>query len=228
MPARFPMTAPHNNPQGTAGSEQHATFTYTLRLKMDGQFPGAPDYDEWVISGDVYDFVKASYNALKLKKISDSDPLSHTSAPAPEPDEKCYIITEKMIKKVLSGHPWDEGMLRSLPHTPAPEQIPYKSCFGDFDDCPCEDECHVANFCMEYCKKKNVNSCGMTESQCGFVIESEKAEAAKAASEQAMKELLKDLQSFIDNADSHIGCPNGTLGTAYLVQWMGGQGWDCD
>lgn len=77
------MTRPHNNPQGTAGSEQHATFTYTLRLKMDGQFPGAPDYDEWVISEDAYDFVKASYNALKLKKISDSDPLFHTSAPTP-------------------------------------------------------------------------------------------------------------------------------------------------
>ena len=40
--------------------------------------------------------------------------------------------------------------------------------------------------------------------------------------------LLKDLQEFIDNADSHIGCPNGTIGTAYLVQWMGGQGYDCD
>jgi hypothetical protein len=46
--------------------------------------------------------------------------------------------------------------------------------------------------------------------------------------EKERKELLKDLQTFIDNADSHIGCPNGTLGTAYLVQWMGGQGWDCD
>jgi len=45
-----------------------------------------------------------------------------------------------------------------------------------------------------------------------------------AIEQAARKELLKDLQKFIDNADSHIGCPNGTLGTAYLIQWMGGQG----
>lgn len=44
----------------------------------------------------------------------------------------------------------------------------------------------------------------------------------------ARMELLKDLQTFIDNADSRIGCPNGTLGIAYLIQWMGGQGYDCD
>jgi len=41
-------------------------------------------------------------------------------------------------------------------------------------------------------------------------------------------ELLKDLQKFIDDADSHIGCPNGTLGTAYLVRWMSARGYDCD
>ena len=40
--------------------------------------------------------------------------------------------------------------------------------------------------------------------------------------------VLGELQKFIDNADSHIGCPNGTLGTAYLIRWMGGQGYDCD
>jgi hypothetical protein len=51
------------------------TFTYTLRLKMDGNFPGAPDYDEWVISQETYEFVKASYNRLGLEKLSDSDPL---------------------------------------------------------------------------------------------------------------------------------------------------------
>jgi hypothetical protein len=54
----------------------------------------------------------------------------------------------------------------------------------------------------------------------------------QAAREEERKksrnELLKDLQKFIDNADSRIGCPNGTLGIAYLIQWMGGQGWDCD
>lgn len=50
------------------------------------------------------------------------------------------------------------------------------------------------------------------------------AEIAK----KAKMGILKDLQKFIDNADSHRGCPNGTVGTAYLVQWMGGQGYDCD
>jgi hypothetical protein len=58
------------------------------------------------------------------------------------------------------------------------------------------------------------------------------AAIAQAAREDERKksrnELLKDLQKFIDNADSRIGCPNGTLGVAYLIQWMGGQGWDCD
>jgi hypothetical protein len=50
----------------------------------------------------------------------------------------------------------------------------------------------------------------------------------KEGADAERKTLLKDLQTFIDDADSHEGCPNGTLGTAYLVRWMGGQGWDCD
>ena len=58
-------------------------MTYTLRLKMDGQFPGAPDYDEWVITKETYDFALKGYNALKLEKLSDSDPLS-CDTPAPE------------------------------------------------------------------------------------------------------------------------------------------------
>src|SRR5208337_1511740 len=61
--------------------------------------------------------------------------------------------------------------------------------------------------------------------------EHDAAVAKKAREEErkkSRKELLKDLQLFIDNADSRIGCPNGSLGIAYLVRWMGGQGWDCD
>lgn len=42
------------------------------------------------------------------------------------------------------------------------------------------------------------------------------------------KELLKDLQSFIDSPESREGCPTYALSIAHLIQWMGGQGWDCD
>jgi hypothetical protein len=52
-----------------------AKFTYTLRLKMDGDFPGAPDYDEWVISKKTYDKVRDMLDVMKLEKISDSNPL---------------------------------------------------------------------------------------------------------------------------------------------------------
>lgn len=47
------------------------------------------------------------------------------------PQPKEYIITEATIKKILSGHPWDEDMLRSRPsHTPAAtEQC--KKCYDD-------------------------------------------------------------------------------------------------
>jgi hypothetical protein len=51
------------------------TITYTLRLKMDGNFPGAPDYDEWEIMEESYDFIKKSCNATCPIKLSDSDPL---------------------------------------------------------------------------------------------------------------------------------------------------------
>ena len=83
--------------------EQKTLFTYTLRLKMDGQFPGAPDYDEWVISEDVYNFVKASYNALKLKKISDSDPLSHTPAHPPEAQQRIDAAIKELYKARGAG-----------------------------------------------------------------------------------------------------------------------------
>jgi hypothetical protein len=40
--------------------------------------------------------------------------------------------------------------------------------------------------------------------------------------------MLKDLQFFIDDPDSHMGCPHGTIAVAYLVRWMGARGYDCD
>jgi hypothetical protein len=130
--------------------------------------------------------------------------ITRTSPTAPAPDEKCYIITEEQVEYIEPEFPITAMRIRSRPHTQAPAStaIPLKSCFGDFDDCPCDDECSVSEFCAFYCKKKSVNSCGMTESQCGMVQEHEKAEAAKAAREQFAEELKKDLESrFISSSN---------------------------
>ncbi len=120
---------------------------------------------------------------------------------ARQPQE--YIITADELQKLMSWSTHKSPgvcqyerrleILRKVEtrlHTSAPAStaIPLKSCFGDFDDCPCDDECSVSEFCAFYCKKKSVNSCGMTESQCGMVQEHEKAEAAKAARERTIKE----------------------------------------
>jgi hypothetical protein len=77
-------------------------------------------------------------------------------------------------------------------HPPAPEQskmLLRRSCFGDFEDCPCDDECVVSEYCAKYHEDHQKNSCGMTDSQCGFVQEHEKAEAARKATLAAYKEL---------------------------------------
>lgn len=50
-------------------------FTYTLRLKMDGNFPGAPDYDEYVIDEETYRIIRATLDSAKFEKLSDSNPL---------------------------------------------------------------------------------------------------------------------------------------------------------
>ncbi len=80
------------------------------------------------------------------------------------------------------------------PHTPAPEltKMLLRSCFGDFEDCPCDDECVVSEYCAKYHEDHEKNSCGMTSSQCGFVQEHEKAEAARAATLAAYKKVLDD------------------------------------
>jgi len=67
----------------------------------------------------------------------------------------------------------------------------------------------------------------MTEGITTFTYTSLKEHDAQVA-KKARERVLEDLQKFIDSADSRIECPNGTLGTAYLIRWMGGQGYDCD
>ena len=58
-----------------AGEEE---FTYTLRLKMDGRFPGAPDFDEYEIPEHVYVVVRKMMEIARFRKISDSSPGSQS------------------------------------------------------------------------------------------------------------------------------------------------------
>ncbi len=60
-----------------------------------------------------------------------------------------------------------------------PNLIPLRSCFGNFDDCPCDDECDVSLYCGKYYEDHDKNSCGMTEPQCNEVQAYEKKEIRK-------------------------------------------------
>jgi hypothetical protein len=137
------------------------------------------------------------------------------AAPDRQPQQEYIIVPKELIDDIKTclklgcdGTLPNEGELlraielysrpHSIPPAPAPECV----------NCKCSD-CIPMKHIVE-----------LSEIKC--------KEAAKAERERARQELLKDLQTFIDDADSHIGCPQGTLGTAYLVRWMGGQGWDCD
>jgi hypothetical protein len=44
-------------------------FTYTCRLKMDGHFPGAPDYTEYTISEDDYDRMMMALKICGIKML---------------------------------------------------------------------------------------------------------------------------------------------------------------
>lgn len=94
----------------------------------------------------------------------------------------------------LLGCPWGDCPhdTRSHKHTPAPEltKMLLRSCFGDYEDCPCDDECIVSEYCSKYHEDHEKNSCGMTSSQCGMVQEYEKAEAARAATLAAYDEIV--------------------------------------
>jgi hypothetical protein len=68
-----------------------------------------------------------------------------------------------------------------------------RPCFGDFGDCPCDDECVVSEYCAKYHEDHEKNSCGMTESQCGEVHDYVKAEAAKQERERVLDELIDEL-----------------------------------
>lgn len=34
-------------------------------------------------------------------------------------------------------------------------KIPLRGCFGDYDDCPCDDECIIVELCSAHCNLKN-------------------------------------------------------------------------
>ena len=82
---------------------------------------------------------------------------------------------------------------RTRPHTPAPEHMPMRSCFGEFTECPCDDECVVSEYCEAHSQKP---SCGLTDSQCYEVQEHEKAEAARDATLAPMQ-LAQDMYGLM-------------------------------
>lgn len=47
---------------------------FSITLKMDGQFPGAPNYDTYIVPESVYDLVKSYLEIMPgKKKTSDSN-----------------------------------------------------------------------------------------------------------------------------------------------------------
>ena len=118
--------------------------------------------------------------------------------PARQPQQE-YIITEEQLTNLILDLEYRRYNLARITQ----DQIRSRPASAP-EVCEEQDACRSPAMCPEATK------------------------AAKSERERARQELLKDLQTFIDDADSHIGCPQGTLGTAYLVRWMGGQGWDCD
>jgi hypothetical protein len=82
---------------------------------------------------------------------------------------------------------------------------------------PCEESgCTDIENCDEICQHSRVYSPVQMQ------------QAIAKATEAKRTELLKDLQKFIDNADSREGCEFGTISVAALVRWMSSKGYDCD
>ncbi len=112
-------------------------------------------------------------------------------------------LTIHFVGDIHFAHNWygdaelvKERLCSKSPCTSAPEPMPMRSCFGDFDDCPCDDECVVSLYCAKYHEDHEKNSCGTTSSQCGMVQEHEKAEAARAATLAPMQ-LVQDMYSLM-------------------------------
>ena len=69
-----------------------------------------------------------------------------------------------------------------------------RSCFGDYPDCPCDDECVVSKECELYANLKLTarNSCGLSDAECSEVEEWRKQEhkaALKAERERVLDKL---------------------------------------
>jgi hypothetical protein len=116
-----------------------------------------------------------------------------------------WILTQddwnRLKEHLVIGCTNQQKFLATLrPHPPAPKQFPMqlRSCFGDFGDCPCDDECVVSEYCAKYHEDHEKNSCGMTSSQCSMVQEYEKTEAARAATLAENTRVLCHLKEWFD------------------------------
>lgn len=50
---------------------------------------------------------------------------------------------------------------------PAPQPLPIqmRHCFGNYDECPCDDECIISLYCEKY-HTDRTNNCGLSDLQC--------------------------------------------------------------
>jgi len=74
------------------------------------------------------------------------------------------------------------------------DKKPIRSCFGDYPDCPCDDECVVSKECEIHANLKLTvrNSCGLSDAECSEVEEWRKQEhhaALKAERERVLDDL---------------------------------------
>ena len=74
------------------------------------------------------------------------------------------------------------------------DKKPIRSCFGDYPDCPCDDECVVSKECEVHANLKLTarNSCGLSDAECSEVDEWMKQEhkaALKAERERVRPEV---------------------------------------
>ena len=101
---------------------------------------------------------------------------------------------------------------------------------GSFGECDrCQKDALEAILSRPYTPASSPASCSECELKDGCREESRNSSfCIKQAAQAARLEQLKELQKFIDDADSREGCEFGMLSIAMLVRWMSARGYDCD
>jgi len=164
---------------------------------------GEPNYNKFCAQPGSLPVTDAPMQPSLKEQMRQSDP-----DPIPPFDHKaCILCDHVIVQQVLGNKCKLSGALccymRSCPLEDRKKREAVKKA-GDRPRPPCE-ECIYQSQSAEH--DANIG-----------------AQATKAERE----DLLKDLQKFIENADSRKGCEFGTISVAALVRWMYSKGYDCD